>query len=145
VEEWVAAQAGRAVDEAALEELRREVGAVSEGYLRRILIGAGARLAPEVEGVRLDNFAELERTLRRLQESYETGVSAAARAKLRRIVLAGRRRAEWVAERSKDERKRREKAEMVAWLRVWLENPAVFSAWVESRKRVIAAQPSPPE
>jgi hypothetical protein len=34
--------------------------------------------------------------------------------------------------------KRAVKEEMVQWMLVWLENPAVFAAWVEARKRLQA-------
>lgn len=40
------------------------------------------------------------------------------------------------------ESKRAEKAEMAQWMLVWLENPEVFPAWAEARKRALPS-PSP--
>ena len=48
-------------------------------------------------------------------------------------VIAAKDRAKFAA------KKKPEKAEMVEWMMVWLENPAVFPAWVEARKRRLAA------
>jgi hypothetical protein len=33
--------------------------------------------------------------------------------------------------------KRAQKEEMTQWMLVWLENPAIFPAWVEARKRTL--------
>ena len=36
--------------------------------------------------------------------------------------------------------KQAEKKEMVEWMLVWLENPEVFPAWVDARKKVRGEQ-----
>jgi hypothetical protein len=45
-------------------------------------------------------------------------------------VIAAKDRAKFLVERNPA------KAEMVQWMLVWLENPEVFPAWVEARKKV---------
>ena len=37
-----------------------------------------------------------------------------------------------------DREKRKQKEDMVEWMLVWLENPEVFPAWVEARKKATA-------
>jgi len=77
---------------------------------------------------------ELENSLRELSQVYET------RADLRRYcrdqVIAAKDRARWAAKSPKAERrKRRLKAEMVEWMLVWLDDPAIFPVWAELRKK----------
>jgi hypothetical protein len=54
----------------------------------------------------------------------------------RRQVIAAKDRAKFLAQspRTTAERKA-QKREMAGWMLVWLENPEVFGAWVEARKR----------
>ena len=55
----------------------------------------------------------------------------------RRQVIAAKDRARFLARGSKLAPEKREtKEEMAQWMLVWLENPEVFPAWVEARKRV---------
>lgn len=56
--------------------------------------------------------------------------------RVREIVLKGKRRAEMIARNPKvDERKRAEKAEIAEWFTVWLQQPELFDAWLELRRR----------
>jgi hypothetical protein len=41
-----------------------------------------------------------------------------------------------------DPEKRAQKAEMVEWMLVWLENPGIFGAWAELRKRAATVCPT---
>lgn len=95
---------------------------------------SGWPLAPLVEGVRQENFEELERTLRALAEEYEAG-DKERKKKYRRVVMEGKDHAKFATRRAKDEAVRARKTEMVEWMMVWLENPGIFPAWVELRKR----------
>ena len=56
----------------------------------------------------------------------------------RRQVIGAKDRAKCLAvtPRSTPER-RTQKEEMVQWMLVWLENPEVFPAWVDARKKTI--------
>jgi hypothetical protein len=61
----------------------------------------------------------------------------------RRQVIAAKDRARSIGRHSATCReKRAQKQEMVQWMLVWLENPAVFPAWVDLRKRYSTATDS---
>ena len=125
--EWLDRVRPEQVGEAELGELLRELGPVSENYLRKLLRESGVPLAPTVEGVRQSNFDELERTLIVLLDVYEAG-DAARRRSVRRLVIEAKDHARFVVG------SRPEKQEMVLWMRTWLENPPVFREWVKLRR-----------
>jgi hypothetical protein len=55
----------------------------------------------------------------------------------RRQVIGAKDRARFIAQNPRTApEKKREKIEMAEWMLVWLENPGVFPAWVDARKRV---------
>jgi len=60
--------------------------------------------------------------------AIETGDRERARY-CRRQVIAAKDRAKFLA------RHKPEKEEMAQWMLVWLENPEVFPAWVDARKK----------
>jgi hypothetical protein len=96
---------------------------------------SGARLAPLVEGVRQSDFDELERTLVALSRLYSTGGRETRRV-CRRAVIEAKQHARWAARRAgSDEARRQIKEEMIQWMLVWLENPAVFPAWAPLRRK----------
>ncbi len=97
------------------------------------------KLDPVVEGVRQTSFEELERTLaalaRACQEAVEAGDEQRA-ASCRRAVLTGKDHARLAARRSATSGEARKiKEEMAAWMLLWLENPALFPAWLKLRKK----------
>jgi len=54
----------------------------------------------------------------------------------RRQVIAAKDRARFTARNPRTApAKQAEKEQMVEWMLVWLENPEVFPAWVEARKK----------
>ena len=106
------------VDQAEWERLRAQLAPISDSYLRHLLRDSGVALTPEVEGVRQESFAQLERTLL-------SATRAAA-------VLEAKRHAE-LARRS-PKANRAVKTEMIEWMRVWLEAPGVFALWLRLRK-----------
>jgi hypothetical protein len=56
----------------------------------------------------------------------------------RRQVIAAKDRARFLAANPRTAaEKRAEKNEMAQWMLVWLENPQVFPAWVDARKRAL--------
>ncbi len=99
----------------------------------------GVPLSASVEGVRQDNFEELERTLVALTGEYlsaqQSGDADLARS-CRKAVIAGKEHALLAARRADASDSRRAlKQEMAQWMLLWLENPALFPAWVALRKK----------
>ncbi len=126
-----------AIGEAEWQELRVRLGPVGEGYLRRLVRGAGLPMAPLVEGVRQESFGELERTLKALADEYLDAVEAGDRPRakqVRRAVISAKDHARFALARLEGET-RAAREEMVLWILTWLENPGVFPAWLELRKR----------
>lgn len=115
--------------------IREVLAPVSDGYLRDLLRELGVPLEPLVAGVDQTSFDTLEASLAALLDLYQRGSAPAAR----RLVLQAKDHARWASVRAKDESRRTVKREMVEWMRVWLENPAVFPAW--ARLRRIRLQP----
>jgi hypothetical protein len=116
-------------------QLREALAPITDSYLRKLLRESGATLAPLIEGVRQSDFDELERTLTALGEIYSAGDPATAR-QCRHLVIEARQHARWAAQRAAaDDAKRRTKEEMMQWMLVWLENPAVFPAWASLRRK----------
>lgn len=92
-----------------------------------------------VEGVRQDSFDQLERTLLALEAEYsparERGDAPRQKA-CRRLVIEAKDHARWFLRRpAVTEEERREKREMIDWMLVWLENPAIFPEWVRLRRK----------
>ena len=78
------------------------------------------------------SLEELEESLREFTRVYE------ARPDLRRYcrdeIIAAKDRARWASRSPRvEENKRALKAEMVQWMLVWLDDPAVFPVWVQLR------------
>jgi hypothetical protein len=79
-------------------------------------------------------------------EVYAEATKAGDRARARycrRQVIAAKDRARFIARNPKTPpQKQAQKEEMAQWMLVWLENPAVFPAWVEIRKRYCSSMAS---
>lgn len=131
--EWLARRQPPVIDRVLLGQLRQELEPISAAYLRRLLLQTGVPLEPEVEGVRLDDFAHFRRSLSRLSEAYARA-GADARTRIRRQMIDAKNRARWSGKR-----------EMAEWLLVWLHDPAVFETWAKLRLQVIEARRSAPE
>lgn len=145
--EYLAAEQPSVIDEAVWRTLLERLAPVSESYLRDLLRETGLPFAQPFAGVRQHTFEELEQSLRELLEVYTAANSAGDRERARycrRQVIAAKDRAKFLAKSSRtSEAKRAEKQEMAQWMLVWLENPEVFPAWVEARKRASAAHTEP--
>jgi hypothetical protein len=122
------------------ELLREKLGSVSERALLAALRELGVPVEPLVAGVDQSSFEKLETSLLALLEAYQQGEGRACR----RLVLRAKQHALWASTRAKDETLRAAKREMIEWMRIWLENPAVFPAWVSIRKRITASGSSSP-
>jgi hypothetical protein len=130
-----------AITEAVWKELLALLAPVSESYLRDLLRAAGLPFEQPWAGVRQHTLEELEESLRALGRVYAEAIEAGDRARARncrRQAIGAKDRARFLAAspRSSPERKAL-KTEMAQWILVWLENPDVFPAWVEARKRAM--------
>ncbi len=140
VKEYVDKRPPVAMDATEWESLRAKLAPAAERTLRTLLRELGVPMAPLVAGVDQSSFESLEASLLALLGTYNQGETRASR----RLVIQAKEHAGWASLRAKEEARRAEKHEMVEWMRVWLENPAVFPAWVEIRKRVTGARSSLP-
>lgn len=130
---WLAVERPAVLDEGVAAQMMAALPGMSERLMREVWRESGLALTPMVEGVRQDSLEELARCLNGLGREYEAG-DARRRMAVRRVVITARRHAKWVVGNERvGAEKRALKAEMEMWLRVWLENPAVFSAWAELR------------
>jgi hypothetical protein len=119
------------------ERIRGLLAPVSDGYLRELLRGMGMPMEPLVAGVDQSSFDALEASLLALLELYQHGAAPAAR----RLVLQAKDHARWASRRAREETRRAAKREMAEWMRVWLENPAVFPAWARLRRQRMSSSP----
>ena len=116
-------------------ELRAVLSDVSEVTIR----SAGVPIRAPWKGVIVHSIDELETSLREFSEVYEH------RPDLRRYcrdeVIAAKDRARWASLSSRvDEHKRELKAEMVEWMLVWLDDPAVFPIWAQLRRNALTGK-----
>lgn len=126
-----------AIGEAEWAVLAARLAPISEGYLRRLVRDTGLPMSPLVEGVRQESFEGLERTLLALAGEYENALAAGDRPRLktiRRAVIGAKDHAKFARARLEGQM-RAAREEMILWMLTWLENPGVFPAWLELRKR----------
>jgi len=128
-----------AITEALWTELLMRLAPVSASYLRELLRATGLPFEQPFAGVRQHTFQELEESLREMSRIYEEAAASGQRDRARycrRQVLGARERAQFLAKNPRTPAgKREQKAEMSEWMLVWLENPEVFPAWIDARKR----------
>jgi hypothetical protein len=139
VSEYLAEKQPAKITESVWRDLLERLAPVSESYLRDLLRATGLPFEQPYAGVRQHTFAELEESLDELLDAYRAAQAAGERERARycrRQVIAAKDRAKFLAGNAGTvEEKRAEKAEMAQWMLVWLENPEVFPAWVDARKR----------
>jgi len=137
--EYLAAERPEAITEAVWKDLLARLAPVSESYLRELLRKTGLPFGQPWAGVRQHSFEELERSLREMGTVYAEAMATGDRERARycrRQVIGAKDRARFAAANPRTAfEKKTEKEEMAAWMLVWLENPDVFPAWVEARKR----------
>jgi hypothetical protein len=138
LERWIAERCSERVPESISEteyaEIRSELAPISESYLRKLLRESGVPLDPLVEGVRQGSYDELQESLERFLEIYQSG-DAARRKAVRAIVITAKDHARLASKfKNASPEKRSEKDEMVLWLLTWLENPGIFAEWVRLRR-----------
>ena len=137
--EYLEAERPGQITGAVWRELLARFAPVSESYLRDLLRQTGLPFEQPYQGVRQHTLEELEQSLREMQQVYEEAIAAGDRERARycrRQVIGAKDRAKFQAHQAgADPQKTARKEEMVQWMLVWLENPEVFPAWVEARKR----------
>jgi hypothetical protein len=139
--DYLAANQPAAITEAVWRHLLQNLAPVSESYLRDLLRATGLPFDQPYAGIRQHTFEELEQSLVDVLQVYREALSAGQRDRARycrRQVIAAKDRAKFLAvtPRTTPE-KRTQKEEMAQWMLVWLENPEVFPAWVDARKKTI--------
>jgi len=143
VREYLAAEQPQAITEIVWQDLLLRLAPVSDSYLRDLLRATGLPFEQPYAGIRQHTFAELEQSLRELEQVYTTSLEAGNRERAhycRRQVIAAKDRARFLAHNPRmAPEKRAQKEEMVQWMLVWLETPALFPAWVDARKKIISA------
>ena len=139
--EYLAAHQPAAITEAVWRDLLTQLAPVSESYLRDLLRETGVPFDQPYAGVRQHTFEELEQSLREMRQVYAEASAAGDRDRARycrRQVIGAKDRAQFLAQNARTSpEKKAEKEEMAQWMLVWLENPEVFPAWVEARKRAL--------
>jgi hypothetical protein len=141
--EAIATRGYTRIGEEEFRQLLGDMGAAREDVLRRLLRECGLPLAPLVEGVRLTDPGEAERTATALLREYEAAAAAGDAERARRcrmLVIAAKDRARLAARSAKDPGRRARMAEVAEWLLVWLESPAIFPAWLALRKKAAQRQ-----
>jgi hypothetical protein len=130
-----------AITETVWQSLLERLAPVSESYLRDLLRDTGIPFHQPYAGVRQHTFEELDQSLREMQQIYADAITVDNRERARycrRQVIAAKDRARFLAQNPRTSPdKKAQKEEMVQWMLVWLENPEVFPAWVEARKKTL--------
>ncbi len=130
-----------AITESVWRDLLERLAPVSESYLRDLIRATGLPFDQPFAGVQQHTLEGLEASLRDMLAVFTEAAAAGNRDRARycrRQVIAAKDRAKFLAKNPGTAAERRAiKQEMVQWMLVWLENPAVFPAWVEARKRVL--------
>jgi hypothetical protein len=136
------------ITEGVWKELLQALAPVSEGYLRDLLRDTGLPFAQPYAGVRQHTLEELEESLTELWKVYAEAIESGDRERsryCRRQVIAAKDRARFAAASPKLSPERQAaKREMAQWMLVWLDDPSMFPAWAEARKRVLAEEESEP-
>jgi hypothetical protein len=133
--QWLRNRNVSRVDKLVAAEGAAALPEIKERAWRDAFRTSGLPLDPLVEGVRQDDLGNLQRTLSALAAAYEAG-EPALKQEIRRVVMTARQHADWASRgKSLSEAQRREKLEILLWIRTWLENPPLFHDWAAIRLR----------
>ena len=134
LQRWIAEHAPERIGESEYAKLRSTLAPISESYLHKLLRESGVALDPMIDGVRQGSFDELQESLERLLEIYQTSDAQRKKA-VRLLAITAKDHARLAARSPKlSEERRAEKEEMVLWLLTWLENPSIFPDWAGLRR-----------
>ncbi|MBM3773882.1 MAG: hypothetical protein FJW37_01820 [Acidobacteria bacterium] len=125
-------------------ELLVRLAPVSESYLRKLVDQSGIPFEQPYAGVRQASFGALEKSLVEMQEAYSAALAEGDRERAqyaRSAMIQAKDHARLAARSSRvPPGKRAEKAEMVEWMLVWLDNPEVFPEWARLRRKATGIQ-----
>ena len=142
--EYLAAEQPSAITEAVWQDIMLRLAPVSDSYVRDLLRATNLPFEQPYAGVRQHSLEELEQSLCQMERVYAQAMAEGnpERARYcRRQVIAAKDRARFLANNpATAPEKKAEKEEMVRWMLVWLENPEVFPAWVDARKKAMEAE-----
>jgi hypothetical protein len=142
--DYLAAEQPAAITEAVWQDLLKRLTPVSESYLRDLLRATGLPFDQPYAGIRQHTLEELEQSLREMLTVYADATASGNRERARycrRQVIGAKDRARYLMHNPRTDREKRErKEEMAQWMLVWLENPEVFPAWVDARRRLIPVE-----
>jgi len=137
--EYLERECPAAITEAVWSALLQMLAPVSESYLRDLLRDTGLPFEQPYAGIRQHSWAELEQSLREMERVYAEAIASENRERARYCrhqVIAAKDRARFLARNPRTALdKRKQKEEMVEWMLVWLDNPEVFPAWADARRR----------
>ena len=86
--------------------------------------------------LQLKKAETLIKKLEKLRQRAETSGDQAALHQVRTLAVSGRQQAELLAkDRKLNQQERAEEAEIVEWLKVWIQTPVLFADWLELRRR----------
>lgn len=138
VQAFVAGRGWTVIGEREWSELKASLPDISESTIR----ASGVPIAQPWRGLSQHTLIELETSLLEMSETY------AARPGLRRYcrdqVISAKAHARFIASNHKvEEARRRLKSEMVEWMLVWLDDPAMFPAWAAMRRQRLSTGTEP--
>jgi hypothetical protein len=140
--DYLATAQPAAINEAVWQDLLQRLAPVSESYLRELLRATGLPFDQPYAGIRQHTLEELEQSLREMLLVYAEATASGNRERARycrRQVIGAKDRARYLVHNPRtDPEKKAQKEEMAQWMLVWLENPEVFPAWADARKRVLS-------
>ena len=131
--DWIEQFHSARIGEREFAEIQTALAPVSEAYLRKLLRESGVPLLIMVDGVRQDNFVELETSLLALLQEYEQS-NRVRQLAVRRPVITAKEHARLAGRKTGNPGSRLHKIETIRWLSTWLENPPLFPEWVALRK-----------
>jgi hypothetical protein len=130
VRDFIAERGWTEIRESEWHELQAALPDVSESTLRE----CGIPIEVPWSGVNAHSFDRLEACLCELSRVYLERMEL--QRYCRHQVIAAKERARWVSKSvNSDEDRRAMKAEMVRWMLIWLDDPALFPAWVRLRRQ----------
>lgn len=116
----------------------RELAAAFPRITPATLTKVGIAVDQPFRGVEQHTFEELEASLVEMADIYKTRPEL--RVFSRKQVIAAKDRARWASRNLRaPEETRRRKAEMLEWMLVWLDDPAMFATWVQVRRNRMMA------
>lgn len=139
------------VDVRTLQQIRQHVASrvqrarqPSKAYILEVLLSTPVEVDPGIGGipadlrgkVRTGSLEQARQSLLAMSREYAQAPDKPRAADVRRAVLRSKQHTKLALAGRMDGDKRKVKQEILEWLLVWLENPAVFESWLAVRESV---------